>query len=82
MNRSNVGKVWLTEEIRRLKTEFDGGMTLEQICDAHGRTPYGVVSMLKQLNLITQVGDDYHKIDQEPWELGSEVRRLHGGSTG
>jgi hypothetical protein len=76
MNRSNKGALWLAEEMQQLKREFGSGLSLKQICEAHDRTPYGVINKLIQLGLLTQIGKAYHAVLPDPWVLLSVVVEL------
>jgi hypothetical protein len=73
MTQSRAGIVWLAEEVEQLKREFAEGLTLEEIVDLHGRTPYAILARLEHLKLID---DRYHRIEQDPWITRSELNHL------
>lgn len=51
-NDPSGGKKWQKEEEERLKEEFEGGMLLEQMASAHGRSMQGIIGRLAKLGLV------------------------------
>jgi hypothetical protein len=76
-NLENDGKIWLPEEIDQLIRTFAKGEPLEAIAIAHGRTPYAVLGQLIKRGLLVVRGDNYYRVEQDPWTLGHVVRQLH-----
>lgn len=73
------GMLWTTEKVDQLKTEINQGMQLEEICIAHGRTPYAIIGRLQALGILYAIGRNYHLVNPDPWVIGTEVSRLQKG---
>ena len=48
----NFWTKWLDSEDDKLRSEFEQGLQLEQICQSHQRAPGGIVSRLRKLGLV------------------------------
>lgn len=73
---NNRGLLWTREEIEQLRTELNAGLQLDEIAPAHGRSPYAILGRMRDLGWVVQLGDDWHRVNPEPWVLGSTVERL------
>lgn len=76
MSADNKGNLWTAEEVEQLKQEFNNGLLLEDIVEAHGRTPYGIMSKLQAMGVVYQIGRDYHRVNPEPWAMYSSIVAL------
>lgn len=47
---SNAGEPWSHEEDERLASELDQGMSINEICRAHGRSKGAIMSRIKRVN--------------------------------
>jgi DNA-binding PadR family transcriptional regulator len=58
--------------------EFEQGTTLEEMCEAHGRTVYGIISRLEAAGLIVRRHNGhYYRVLSDPWELSTTIRDLY-----
>jgi hypothetical protein len=76
-NLENAGKIWLPEEVDQLIRAFAEDEPLEAIAIMHGRTPYAILGKLIERGLLVARGDNYYRMEQDPWILGHVVRQLH-----
>ena len=70
----NRGMLWTREENNQLVNEINGGMSLEEMVEAHGRTPYAIIGKLQALGLIVLRESGYHLVNPDPWALTSGIR--------
>ena len=65
----NKGKVWLAEEVEQLRHGFAQDLTLEELVEAHGRTPAAIISKMASMGLIIALPTGWHRIEQDPWTI-------------
>lgn len=73
---NNHGKVWTVEEKNQLARCFREDLTLEQICETQGRTPYGILSKAVELGFLAQHRWGYYRIEQDPWIMTDQVKLI------
>lgn len=80
MTAANHGKPWTGQAEEKLLRCFMSGMSLQQLCESQGRTPYAVVTRLKELGVLALVATGpvayYAKVDADAWIGFKEVNLL------
>lgn len=77
MEHPNKGKAWLTEEVDRLKYEFNTEVSLMAMVKNHGRTASAIMSKLGNLGLVAAGATGYHRIEQDPWVTYVAIKQTY-----
>lgn len=50
----NFGQTWYQRQRYDLRRDFDAGMSLQQLCEVHGRNPNALVNKLAEMGLVKE----------------------------
>ena len=76
LNLSRRGELWTREEHDQLVSEMNADMSLAEMAEAHGRTPWAIIGRLQSLGVLVLGKSGYHRVDADPWILTDESRKI------
>lgn len=72
----NAGAPWTPLERVNLAERRLAGYSLEQLIEAHGRSPNSLVSELCRQGLLVPIGRGYYAVDPIPFASFDHIRSL------